>query len=224
MNSIDSLHGLVWHLECMSLSGREIENFHPPADSFQMRMHYSLYLTNLMSAIDMVAEWCGEPFNSELLDGLKTPSLSGSDILGYVRELRNGVVHRGVDPTNGGTQISGCVWAVSPPTVKDRKGVRSYSAPTPLLRDLFIHCEVRAKPIIKRFIQPNVERLNSISPDAMLADIFGTMEAFPHVPDWVTEMAREHITTEILEMARTHHWGKLDDLLRPSADQPLVQM
>ena len=224
MNSIDSLHGLVWHLECMALSGREIENFQPPADSFQMRMHYSLYLTNLMSAIDMVDEWCGKPFNDALLEALKTTGLPGPDIFFYLRELRNGLVHRGVDPTPGGAERNGRVWAVAPPTVKDRKGVKSHSAPMLFLRDLFIHCEIRAKPVIRHFVQPHVDRLSSIAPEAMLAEIFSTMETFPHVPDWVKNMSRQHVTAEILKMAGVNQWEKLDDLLKPSSDYLLVEI
>ncbi|WP_375197647.1 hypothetical protein [Sphingobium sp.] len=219
MNGIESFHGLVWHLECMDLSAEAIENFRPPADPFQMRMHYSLYLTNLMSVIDMAREWCGEPFDKALLENLSIPEFSGEAIVGYLRELRNGVVHRGIDPTAGGTEANGIVWAVAPTEVKNRKGDKIFLAPTLLLRDLFTHCELRVKPIVERFIQPLAKKFGNTTPEAMLASICDTMEMFPHVPDWAKKMARKHITPEILDAAQIHQAGKLNELLKPRPQQ-----
>ena len=224
LSDIRTIHGLMWHFECMALSGEAIENFRPPADSFQMRMHYSLYLINLMSAIDMVRDWCGNPFKEALHESLKTSMFSGSDILDYLRELRNGVVHRGVDPTSGGTVINAVTWAVAPNTVKDRTGIKSYSAPTILLRDLFIHCEICTKPVIERYIQPYLEGLNSLSFETVSIHAFDAMEAFPHIPGWAKEMARQHITPDILEKAQMHHTAKFRELLKPSQRQRLYEM
>lgn len=224
MSNIEPFHGLIWHLECMALAAEAIENFRPPADGFQMRMHYSLYLTNLMSAIDMVGEACGEPFDAALMESLKTSRFSGAEIHGYLRELRHGVVHRGADPTSGGTVLNDVVWATSPPTVKTRerrKGVQVYAAPAPLLHNIFVHYEIRAKPVIEQFLQPNFEIIGSVTPEAMLADAFNALEAFPHMPDWAKEMARKHITPEMLGHAQVHQVQKMRGLLKPRPGQPL---
>jgi hypothetical protein len=114
MDDLDFLNALTWHLDCMALSLGEIERCHPPADIFQMRMYYSLYVSNFMSAVDFVSEKCGVPFNATLEASLSTLSLSGADVIGYLRELRNGVIHRGLDPASGGRVIKGVVYAVAP--------------------------------------------------------------------------------------------------------------
>ncbi len=72
-----------------------------------MRMYHSLYITDLLSVIDIIHERPVKGFKEHLEDTLKTPELSGVDVLGYLRELRNGIVHRGIDPTAGGEVISG---------------------------------------------------------------------------------------------------------------------
>ena len=222
MRNIAFLSGISWHLECMVLAAAAIDNFRPPADGFQMRMYYSLYLTNLMSAVDLVFEIHGNPFQTALEDSLRTSNLSGAEVLGYMRELRNGIVHRGIDPTSGGMVVDGVVCAVAPPTVQNRGGARSYAAPTHLLRDVFIHCEIGTKPIIERFLASSFEELASVKPEAMLNDALNAIEAVPHMPDWAKEMARQHMEPEMLVKARTHQIEKLRGLLKPRAGQRIA--
>ena len=222
MTRLDLVGGISWHLECMVLATTAIDNFRPPADGFQMRMHYSLYLTNLMSAIDMVSEEHSTPFREALEDSLKTSNFSGAEVLGYIRELRNGVVHRGIDPTAGGMVVDGLVCAVAPSTVQNRGGARSYAAPAHLLRDIFIHCEIGTKPIVERFLESSFEELESVKPEAMLNDALNAIEEVQHMPDWAKEMARKHIQPEMLVKAQTHQVEKLRGLLRPRAGQRIA--
>lgn len=217
MRNIEFLSGLSWHFECMVLAAAAIANFRPPADGFQMRMYYSLYVTNLMSAVDMVFEIHGDPFQTALKDSLKTSSLSGDEVLGYIRELRNEIVHRAIDPTSRGTVVDGVTCAVSPPTVQNRSGARSYAAPAYLLRDIFIHCEIGIKPIIERFLESSFEELASASPEAMLTDELNAIEATPHVPSWVKEMVRRHMEPGMSVKVQTHLIERLRGLLKPPA-------
>ncbi len=224
MTNIELLNGVSWHLECMVLAAGAIDNFRPPADGFQMRMHYSLYLTNLMSAIDMVCESYGNPFQTALKDGLRTSNFSGTDVLGYIRELRNGVLHRGTDPTSDGVVVDGIVCAMAPPTVQNRSGSLSYAAPAPLLRDIFVHCEVTTKPIIEHFLESGFEEIASVKPERLLTDLLITIEAAPHVPSWAKTMAREHIHIEpnVLADAQNHYIEKLRGLLKLSGGQRIA--
>lgn len=222
MTNIERLNGIAWHLECMVLAAAAIDNFRPPADGFQLRMYYSLYLTNLMSAVDMVKEIHGEPYDAALHTSLKTSKSSGDQVLGYVRELRNGVVHRGIDPTSRGVVVDGIVCAVAQPTVENRSGTISYVAPAPLLRDIFIHCEIGAKPVIERFLEPNFEQIASIKPETMLEDVRDAIESATHMPDWAKEMARKNIQPEMLVKAQTHHIEKLRGLLQPCVGQQIA--
>jgi len=201
----------------MVFSGGAIGNMRPPADAFQMRMHYSLYLTNLMSALDMMVETHGEAFQSALEARLATSGQTGSEVLGYIRELRNGVVHRGIDPTSGGEVIADIVCAIAPATVQNRTGNRSYAAPARLLRDIYTHCELATKPVMERFLEQDIERLRSLSPASMVVDALSAIENVPHMPDWAKEMVRTHIAPEMLAMAQNHQIEKLKDLLKPRA-------
>ncbi len=215
MSDIEILNGISWHLECMALAAAAIDNFHPPADSFKMRMHYSLYITNLMSAIDMTYEKYGLPFQEVLKENLTTSSFSGAEILGYIRELRNGIVHRGINPTSGGMVVGGVVCAMAPPTVQNRRGSPSYAAPAPLLRDIFLHCEIGTKPTIEHFLEAGFKEVASVKSEVVLNEALNIIAATPHIPDWAKEMARKNLTKEMLVKAQTHQMERLRGLLKP---------
>jgi len=224
MKRIEILHGIAWHLECLALAAAAIGNFRPPADGFQMRMYYSLYLTNLMSAIDMVIDIHGRSFQMALEESLKTSSFSGPAILGYIRELRNGVVHRGMDPTNGGVVIDGVARAMAPRIVKSRPTEKkpqgtSYTAPTDLLRDIFIHCEIAAKSVIADFLEPNFDEISAVQPQEMLNDALDTIDLVQHLPDWAKVMTKKHMKPERLVEVQAHQIKKLRELLKPHVGQ-----
>ncbi len=201
----------------MVLSAAAIDSFHSPADGFQMRMHYSLYLTNLMSAIDMVHDVHRTPFQTALEEGLRTSNVPGAEVLGYIRELRNGVVHRGIDPTSSGVVVDGTVCAIAPPVVQTRCGSRSYAASAWLLRDVFSHCEAGTKPVIEHFLESGFEELASVKPEEMLSDALITIQGTPHIPDWAKDMAPKLMETEMLVTAQAHHIEKIRGLLKRSA-------
>lgn len=222
MTNNDFLSGISWHLECMVLAATEIDNFRSPTNQFQLRMHYSLYLTNLMSAIEMVNEVHPKIFDAKLKDSLRTSSCSGANVLNYLRELRNGIVHRGIDPTSGSAVIDSVVCAIAPPKVKKRNGKCSYSAPAGLLRDIFVHCDISAKPIIGHFVEQNIEELVSLKPQRLLSNALAAIDAVPHMPDWAKEMAKENTKPWMLLAAQTGQIKKFRGLLKPWPGQRIA--
>lgn len=203
----------------MTLAFKAIDSFRPPADSFDMRMSYSLYIVHFMSVIDLGAEKFANNFYSELENSLNTSTFSGCNILSYVRELRNGVVHRGTNPTAGGVVIDEHVLAVSPPTVKNRNGSRQFSAPSQLLREIFIHCEICTKPILERFLDLHLNAIEATTPETMMKSYLAALDDVQHMPDWAKDLARSHTTPEMLTMAGSHERERLRAMLKPPAGQ-----
>lgn len=222
MEVIELSSGIKWHLECMALAANAIDNFRPPADGFQMRTHYSMYLTNLMSVIDLMCEFHGTPFKTALESHLKASRFSGFEVHGYMRELRNGIIHRGIDPTAGGTVVGGITYAIAPPIVKNRSRTRSYAAPANLLRDIFIHCEIATQPIVECFLKPSFEELVSVEPERMLNEATNAIAEAPHMPDCAKDMARDHLKPEMLVKAQAHHIKELRNLLKPWRGQRII--
>ncbi|WFS00935.1 hypothetical protein [Rhizobium tumorigenes] len=210
------LNGICWHLECMQISASAIDGIRTPANVFQMRMQYSLYLTNLLSAIDLMKDNC-ENFLQELQATLHYEESSGSEVLGYIRQLRNGVIHRGLDPTAAGSVANGLTCAIAPPNVTDGKGDRHYRAPTDLLRDLFIHCEIRVKQLIKRYLNAHIESVDREPPEETLKTVIKSLDTISQMPDWAKDMARQSLTPEMMCQVRDHRIKTLEDLLGSQA-------
>lgn len=215
MENDDLFSGLIWHLQCMELAAAEIDQQRPPADLFQMRMHYSLYIVNLMSAVDMVAETCGSGFSENLADEMKMANASGADVVSYLRELRNSIIHRATDPTSEGSVVEGRVVAMAPRTVYSRNGRREIYAPCDLLRDLLIHCDNKAKPAIEDSLRVRFDTAAIRDPKALLDEAFNHFGEASHIPEWAKSMVCNSLTPEMLMLARVHRQSTLRDLLKP---------
>lgn len=208
---------LIWHLECKRLALTTLDTFVPPADSFTMRMHHSLYIVNLMSAIDMINEYFDTNFYQFLQSELNVNGTGGENVLSYIRELRNGIVHRGEDPTRIGTVVNGVVRAVAPETVSNRKGITEYRAPFFLLRELFEHLEITVGPAMMQTIRPYINQPDDRPHEDILREMRVEMDKISIMPEWAKNMVSANLTPEMLKQVSAHNDAKLVDLLSPAA-------
>ncbi|CUX45928.1 hypothetical protein AGR7C_Lc120052 [Agrobacterium deltaense Zutra 3/1] len=223
MDDVDFLGALTWHLDCMALSLEEVLGYRPPADGFHMRMHYSLYITNFMSTVDFVAEKYGSGFIASLEESLATTNFSGAHVLGYLRELRNGVVHRGLDPCSRASVVNGVVCAVAPSEITNRSGRQNYSAPVDLLLELFLRCETSVKPVIQKYIEPSMLAVTSKDPNDALTSMVEIINADQFIPDWVKEISCKTLTVDMMVESSVHQTEKLRKLLVPRLGQSDVR-
>ncbi|NWA86129.1 hypothetical protein [Pseudomonas sp. D2002] len=213
---------VTWHLEFAAFSAAEITNFKPPADAFKMRMHYSLYASNLLGAVDAVRDALGTGFETKIKSALSLGRFSGEEVLGYLRELRNGAVHRGVDLTAGGLVMGDVVCAVAPSQVTNRGGEKVYSAPTQLLIDLFRHGDEKMKPILEEALEPALSTLSASASECDVAQAYDFIDSVAHMPEWVKKKARQSLSAEMITAARQHSCEKLRRLLNMPFGQRLA--
>ncbi|MBS0960270.1 hypothetical protein [Acetobacter thailandicus] len=221
VTNMERLNGIMWHLECIALARKEIEKFRPPADLFRIRVYYSLYVTNLMSVIDFILEIYKGDFQEALEKQLKTSHHSGEDVLGYVRELRNGIVHRGLDPTAGALVKSGIVYVVAKP-VTNRSGAKIYSAPALFLRDILLHTDISARPVIERFLERTFEEIVSIPLEEIIEIYSKIIEKTAHMPEWAKKISHSNTPKETLEIAIRYQISKCRELLQPPMGQRII--
>lgn len=214
---------VTWHLECAAFSAAEVMSIRPPADGFKMRMHYSLYATNLLGAVDSIRDALDPDFEMTVEKGLSLGGFSGEQVFGYLRELRNGIVHRGVDPTAGGEVVDELVCAVAPAQVTNRGGKKVYVAPTRLLIDLFQHGDQKVKPLLERSLEPVFSALSSAASEDDVAQIHEFLESVDHMPEWVRQRAKESISAEMITAGRRLQCDKLRCLLNMPFGFPLKQ-
>jgi hypothetical protein len=117
----------------------------------------------------------------------------------YARELRNSIVHRGLDPAMQGTQRGACVFALCPPVVFNFNGKKGYVCSTPLLVDLAATCTKASNFAILTVL----EREGLLDAAVHTPDRAQTLEAvsaIPHMPDWAEDMAEEAFATMDFEV------------------------
>ncbi|AZE95978.1 hypothetical protein C4J96_3879 [Pseudomonas orientalis] len=204
---------VTWHLECAAFSAAEIMSIRPPADRFKMRMHYSLYAANLLGAVDAIQDALGPDFETAIESALPLGSFSGEQVFGYLRELRNGVVHRGVDLTAGGELIGELVCALAPTQVTNRGGKKVYFAPTRLLVDLFQHSDQKMKPILEEALDSVLSALSSTASEDDVAQAHDFLESVGHMPEWAKQVAKQSICAELITVVRRGQRDKLRCLL-----------
>jgi hypothetical protein len=148
----------------------------------------------LFSAIELVSDHLGDisarkDFEEHLQNGFAAP---GNYF--FARELRNAIVHRGLDPAAQGVQKGQHVFAPSPPLVFNRDGKKAYVCTFPLLVDLAGACNSASNAAILDL----VEREGLLDPGAHILDPTQTLEMLDdedHVPEWARDMAEQAFTT-----------------------------
>ncbi len=195
----------------------------PPADVFKMRMHYSLYATNLLGAVDAIKDALDPGFETTIENALPHGGFSGEQVFGYLRELRNGVVHRGIDLTAGGEVIDELVCALAPAQVTNRDGKKVYFAPTRLLVDLFQHGDQKVKPVLEEALESVLSALSFPASKDDVAQAHDFLELVEHMPEWVKQGAKQSICAEMITAGRRLQCDKLRCLLNMPFGFPLKQ-
>jgi len=135
-------------------------------------MSHCLYFTNVFGAIDLVKDHLlddaqNEGFENHLRTGFTAPG-----DYAYARELRNAIVHRGLDPVGHGVQPGQgsegkYVFAMSPPYVFLRRSQKACVCTRPWLVDLAAACNQASNAAILGV----VEREGLLDPAAYILDV-----------------------------------------------------
>jgi hypothetical protein len=108
----------------------------------------------------------------------------------YARELRNSIVHRGLNPAALGTQVGACVFALCPPVVFDRSGKNGRVCSFPLLADLAAACN-KASGLAIQAVLEGEGLLDTAAHSPNKAQTLDEVAASPHMPDWAKAMAAD---------------------------------
>ena len=220
----EGVGGLLWYAECKQLAIEQVMSFRPPADREKMRMYHSLYLTSLLSLIELSVEMFGNQVEDAWREALEgAGGQTGENNLCYVRELRNAAVHRGADITAAGTVILGQTCAVSPGQAFHRLGKKGpFTAFAPLLRDVFAICEEAVGPVVLDAAESTLASLEQSDPGELASQALKAVESSVHIPEWARRMAIEQMHVVPFEELRGFQPRKLRDLLSLGAPHGLA--
>lgn len=168
-----------------------------------------------MSLLDLAAEIFGANLTTAWLERMESiGDHTGENNTGYLRELRNAVVHRGLDIASSGTVVSNHVRAIAPAEISDRFGRRgSFKAFASTLFEVFEIGRSIAGPLVLEFAEPSFRAIEAMDLDEIRADYLRDMEASTLMPEWAKKMARESVDQIPFAEIRLLHSNKLRTLL-----------
>jgi hypothetical protein len=210
------LDGLLWYLETRNWAFEKLNSCPIGSQGLDIKMYHYLYFSNLFGAVDIVrdhSEEIGEKANFE--EGIRR-GFGNNDDYQYARELRNAIVHRGLDPAAAGHADDKILYVLCPATITDRDEKKSYSCTFRYTAQLAERCNRIVNAAIFEFLDSH----DYLNPAGITVNKEKTLEAVNNataMPDWARAMAAQafdaidfgQMATTIAE-TRTNH---LKDLL-----------
>jgi hypothetical protein len=181
--------GLLWYLSVRNWAYAKIRDCPHGAQLFDVRMCHSLYFVNLLSATDHISDHVQDDkavrsaFESQLEAGF-----GNTRDLQYVRELRNAIIHRGLDPAAIGHGNGTLLRVLCPCAVPDRKGKETYTCTFKYMDELATHCNV----VTNSAIAYTLDRLGMFDPSQHISseeEVRTVIYASTAMPKWATDMA-----------------------------------
>lgn len=194
------LDGLLWYLETRNWAREKLEALPHGGSATDIKIYHYLYFSNAFSAVDLVNDYLtGVDFPESVRAGLIEPG-----DLDYARELRNAIVHRGLDPTTAGESDGQRAFILCPPEIANRKGGQQFACSFRYTVQLAQVLDGAANAAIADMLASNglLESAAHLpEKDATLAAIRASRD----MPDWAKGMAEQafedidfdHIATDL---------------------------
>lgn len=192
--------GLKWYFQAKNLALKNALSIKCPLSvdkQNDIRVFYSLYLANLLSATEMLLEKeypFSQDFKQELEAAVSFPNHpNGESNYSYLRELRNAVIHRGFEISSSAYVKDDVPLIIAPQSIENRSGNKSYSAFGFSLLEMISLVE----SVIGKLIESHLNAkglLQSLSTQQeMAAETKAYLADAVEIPDRVKKMASSHI-------------------------------
>ncbi len=215
---------LQWYFESKNLAIKNaLELLCPlsPEQQKELRQYYSEYFVSLVSATELLCESNYEfsiQFKDQLHNSLSFEKFpDGKGNYDYLRELRNSIVHRGLDICSAGRLYENRLLLLAPATVSDRNGKKSFPAFGNYLIEIIAKCEESIGPLIAE----HLDRVGLLKP--LLTQEQAKTEAIRYLagaaaaPDWIKQNASNFISQLDFVQVQTSAIEKLIDILKFNA-------
>lgn len=223
------LYSLSWYMSARKTALRAALSFRTPlsvTDQTDLRVHYSSYFLNLLAATELFRETTtlqpnnfeAELYSHMVFDGYK----DGPGNYSYIRELRNAVVHRGLDITSGAHIDGNFPMILAVPEVQNQSGKKKFFAFGNYLLEIIAKCESVIGRVMLDYLNDAGIFETTIDAEADVAEFRKESEQSHVIPEafkamaWVMEVKPEWVTT-----AHKSEMTKLREALQPcNASKP----
>lgn len=179
--------GLLWYLETSNWAFEKIKACPVGSQQLDIKMHHYLYFSNLFGAIDLVRNYSAKSGSSSDIENAILQHFQTTDDYRYARELRNSIVHRGIDPAAAGHADETVIYVLCPSGVTDRSGERNIKCSFKYTVELAACCNQIVNPVILEFLERNgffSLGTTTINKEEALKNVRDSTA----IPDWVKAM------------------------------------
>lgn len=227
---------ISWYFESKNLALRNAVRLRNPLSVEQqcdLRQYYSQYFVGLVSATELLHEPTykySEQFKRELEIAFVFDSFpNGLGNYSYIRELRNSVVHRGLDICSTAHVHEGFVFVVAPPEVSDRNRKKAFPAFGAYLIEVIAKCEQTIGPLIARHMEDVGLLKPLLTQEQALAEANQFLSQCVAVPDWVKHQSTLVLPSIDFVQGQTEAIDRLIKLLNLNAlcaadAQPIIPL
>jgi len=198
--NFELLMSIKWYFEVKNFSLRKILEIKAPLSVIkqnELRLYYSQYFTSLLSATELLLDEKennnAKSFKIELVDTFVFNNyIDGNFNYGYLRELRNSIIHRGMDLSSSAHFEEDFPLFLSP-AVFNRSQNQEYEPFDLYLIQIIEKCELYIPTIIYNYLEKfNMLELEKMS-DELLRESLIFLNNLPknQIPNWVKKKTIE---------------------------------
>lgn len=192
----DMLHSLSWYMSARQTALRAALSFRTQlsvTDQTDMRVHYSGYFLNLLAATELFRETNTLPpndFKVQLYSRLVFDGFQdGEANYSYIRELRNAVVHRGLDITSAVHIDGNFPMVLAEPKVQNQKGTKTFVTFDKYLLHVIAKCESVVGPVMVDCLNAAGVFDATVDAEAAIAEYREAVEQSHAMPEHFKAMA-----------------------------------
>ena len=225
----DMLYSLSWYMSARQTALRAALAFRTQlsaTDQTDIRVHYSGCFLNLLAATELLRETTSlqpNDFEARLYSCLVFEGFQdGKANYAYIRELRNAVVHRGLDITSSAHIDGNFPMFLAEPKVQNQKGMKTFFAFDKYLLHVIAKCESVVSCVMLDCLNAAGIFEATIDAEAAVVGYGETVEQSHAMPDHVKAIARAtEFKPEWAVAAHNAAMAKLQEALAPcSAAKP----
>jgi hypothetical protein len=191
------LSAVKWYFQSKNFSLRNALSLRTPlsvSDQADLRMNFSQYFVSLGSVTELLSEpkRAGAADFKKLLHVRLDPSgdaQAGKATYDFTRELRNAIVHRGLDIAAAAHIAGNFPLLLLPDRVSDRKGTRSYAAPAKYVLELVGRLEATVGPVIDEHLHQMGLFEENVSTDELRENHLRYVHQSTAMPEHIKELA-----------------------------------
>lgn len=192
----DMLYSLSWYMSARQAALRAALSFRTQlsvTDQMDMRVHYSGYFLNLLAATELFREAAAlqpNDFEARLYSRLVFDGFQdGEANYSYIRELRNAIVHRGLDITSAAHIDCNFPMILAVQKVQNRNRTRTFVAFDKYLLHIIAKCESIVGSVMLDCLTTAGVFEATIDADAAVAEYREAVEQSDAIPEPFKAMA-----------------------------------